>query len=189
MSMKRNRLIGLVVVVPALVGGEPMALAQAKWRAISSEVTATSVGLADGDTGHGIEGSKVLKLTSALPATGTLSTPKGGVDGEAVWLGLGCRPDYRGRDVRDKVAVLFGSDVPSCGGTTRAILNGAVAVLTVNPGPGNVALQSDTGTDPGDPTPMFSIGREDGIALMNMIEDRGTKIHVALETTIPAPSK
>src|SRR5579862_5854543 len=53
-------------------------------------------------------GAKTLKLTSVHPFTKSEGTPPGGaLQTQAVWLGLGTKADFAGRDVRGKAAFIY----------------------------------------------------------------------------------
>src|SRR6185436_5078882 len=51
-------------------------------------------------------GGQTLAFTTARPALGSAVTPPGGLDLDAVWVGLGTAADFAGRDVRGKAAVV-----------------------------------------------------------------------------------
>ena len=155
----------------------PMDLPQPQWRANSWSVSAV--------------GSTTLNLESAQPATGTKSTPAGGISVDAVWVGLGCEADFAGRDVKGKAVVqfvyLYGFTAQQCGGTNRAIERGAAAVFTINNVPGNARLQAGIG-GPGSTAsvdiPVFSLGKSDGEELRGLIEKGPTKVNIKLETAL-----
>ncbi len=121
------------------------------------EVTATS-------------GDKTLKLSTAHPPYNAVGAPPGGLDLEAVYVGMGSEAEFIGRDVRGKAVVLY--SIPFPGGTRqtaqservyqRAVAKGAAAILAIFGLPGNFRTQAYP-VQGG--IPMFALGMEDGYRL------------------------
>ena len=117
---------------------------------------------------------KTLQLDSAQPAYQTEATPAGGLDLEAVYVGLGSEADLAGRDVRGKAAFIYSIPLPGSwrhsatveGALQRVEARGASAIFVMVAIPGNIRTQFY-------PTrgkvPTFSIGMKDGIALRDLI--------------------
>src|SRR2546426_7990824 len=62
-------------------------------------------------------GGKTLRLTSAHPPYEAIAAPPGGLDVEAVYVGMGSEAEFRGRDVRGKAVVIY--SIPFPGGTRQ----------------------------------------------------------------------
>jgi len=132
-----------------------------QWFAQSWDVTASGNG-------------KTLHLETAQPTYGSVETPPGGLDLEAVYVGLGSAADFAGRDVRGKAVFVFSVAFPGSryntapveGALKRAEESGAAAIFNVVLVPGNVRIQLySTGTK----VPTFSMGMKDGYALRDLI--------------------
>jgi hypothetical protein len=128
-------------------------------------------------TGNG----KTLTSKSLVPAPGSLSTPAGGVDLEAVWVGSGTNADFVGRNVRGKA--VFIHDIPTpgtinhsvtwTGSIRRAQEQGAAAIFVVYGISDNWAIWQSLGAgdtpDGGGRAPGFYMGYQDGVAVRDMI--------------------
>ena len=148
-----------------------------QWFPTRSEFVVTSAG-------------KKWRLETARPATGSVSAPKGGLDLDVAWVGLGTAADFAGRDVKGKLVVIQSMPMPGVvshsasynGSARRAAERGAAAVALNVAIPGNFQVQ--IGFNSGLPT--FTIGTEDTTALREALEKDtvgGTvKVHVELET-------
>ena len=95
--------------------------------------------------GGGDGGGKTLKLDSAQPNYASVATPPGGLDLEAVYVGLGSEADYAGKDVRGKavfnytqVGLQLGQDWTAL--AKRADAKGAAAHLRSRHAAGQHAL-------------------------------------------------
>jgi len=132
-----------------------------------------------------------LPLTSAQPAYESVSAPRGGLSLEAVYVGTGSEADFRGRDVRGKVVVVYSVPFPAATWETarservyrRAEEKGAAAILVLLAVPGNLRVQGYT---TGGKIPTFTLGMEDGYALREMIgrapSGRAPHISIQFET-------
>ena len=133
-------------------------------------------------------GGEAIELGTAHPAKGSAPTPAGGLELDAVWVGLGTAADFLGRDVRGKAVFIHSVPMPSVirhsaqesGAPRRADENGAAAVFVVLGIPGNFTTQlNSTG---GASVPTFSMGLDDGTAVRERIEQGGAvKIRLRLE--------
>ena len=89
---------------------------------------------------------KTIHLDSAQPNYAALPTPAGGLDLDAVYVGLGTEADYAGKDVKGK-AVFYYTQVGLQVGTDwtglakRAETKGAAAIFEVDMLPGNMRYQ------------------------------------------------
>ena len=141
-----------------------------QWMPQSWEVTVTA-----GDT--------TLRLESAQPAYLASGTPAGGLDLEAVYVGLGSEADFVGRDVAGKAVFAFGMlGVRSEGALRRADTKGAAAIFDVRMLPGNMRYQAyPSGTE----APAFALGNEDGYAVRDLIaagaNGQAPRVKVALD--------
>lgn len=132
-------------------------------------------------------GGRTLDIKTAFPTISSPGTAAGGVDLEPVWVGLGTESDFNARDVRGKLAVVFAVPTPGIrsnsattyGAAGRAQEKGAAAVLFVLGIPGNVkTVWYPTNLK----IPSFSVGNDDGLALRQMIEGGGARVHIDLQT-------
>jgi hypothetical protein len=120
---------------------------------------------------------KTMRLESSMPGVG--SGTVNGLNVEAAYAGLGTEADFMGRDVKGKAVFILGSSDPGLwsssairdGGLTRAEERGAAAVFIAVDLPGNMKMHAVRGRVK---IPAFSIGREDLVAVRQMIERGGT---------------
>ena len=113
------------------------------------------------------------------------ATPKGGLDAEAVWVGLGTEGDFAGRDVRNKVVVIQSMPMPGVvahsaaynGSGQRAAEKGAAAVIVNIAIPGNYQVQGRFMSA----VPVFSIGTDDLTALQRMMSAGPVRIQTRLD--------
>lgn len=114
---------------------------QPQWMPQSWEVSVTS-------------SETTLKVETAQPVYRATGTPPGGLDLEAVYVGLGSEADFIGRDVEGKAVFahsMFG--VMDDGALPRADARGAAAVFDVHMLPGNCATRRTRRTQPSRPLP------------------------------------
>ena len=112
-------------------------------------------------------GGRTLQLDSAQPYYGVNATQPGGLDLEAVYLGLGSEADFAGKDVNGKAAVVFSMvGLKPEQAPKRADGKGAKAILSVDMLPGNMRFQEyPSGTN----APAFTVGSDDGYAMRDLI--------------------
>lgn len=127
-------------------------------------------------------GGKTIALDSAQPNYGSVPTPGGGIDLEAVYAGLGSEADYAGKDVKGK-AVFYYTQVGLQLGTDwsalakRAAAHGAAAVFEVDMLPGNMRYQ---GYPSNTNAPAFIVGSGDGFAVRDMLAAPGQRPRVKM---------
>src|SRR4051812_1207821 len=113
-------------------------------------------------------GGRSINLASAQPAYYANGLPAGGVELEAVYVGLGTEADFKGRDVRGKAVFVYSMQgLANQKAVKRADEKGAAVVFDVSMLPGNmhyIAYPSDT------KAPSLVLGNDDGNAARNMIE-------------------
>ena len=152
-----------------------------------------------------VAGGKTIPLTTAFPVGNSVGTPNGPLEAEPVWVGLGLPADFKGRDVRGKVVVVYTWPTPGGlshtaswnGALTRALNSGAAMVLFVSGFPGNVTHFIFNGQSPGaaqmgplTPVPAMTVGEKDGAAVRETIEhDESAKIRVRLDVKIESGLK
>ena len=113
-------------------------------------------------------GGRTVELTSAQPFYRANGTPSGGLDVEAVYVGLGTEADFAGRDVAGKAVFSYSMQgLPNEGAWRRAEEKGAAVVFDVHMLPGNIRYQA---YPPGTEVPAFTVGGDDGFTLREMIE-------------------
>jgi hypothetical protein len=110
---------------------------------------------------------KTISLESAQPDYGTVGTSSGGMDLEAVYVGLGSEADFAGKDVKGKAAFVFSMlGAPEENAARRADAKGAAAILEVNMLPGNARYQAYPSGTKG---PAFTVAHDDGVAARDII--------------------
>jgi hypothetical protein len=134
-------------------------------------------------------GTKTIELTTVQPARESAAAPKGGMELEPVWVGLGTEADFKGRDVKGKLVVIQSVPTPGAinnsagwnGANLRASERGAAALLVSLAVPGNLQYQMWVR---GGPIPSFSIGTADLTALRELMEKEPSvkvKLHLDVE--------
>jgi hypothetical protein len=130
-------------------------------------------------------GGKTLRFATVQPMIPLVATPAGGIDADAVWVGLGTEGDFAGRDVRGKVVVIQSMPMPGVvahsaaynGSGKRAAERGAAAVIVNVAIPGNYQVAAYFGSA----LPSFSIGTEDMTALQRMMFAGPVRIQTRLD--------
>ena len=132
-------------------------------------------------------GGKTVELKTVQPARESAAAPKGGMELEPVWVGLGTEADFKGRDVKGKLVVIQSIPTPGAinnsagwnGANTRASERGAAALLVSLAVPGNLQYQMWVR---GGPIPSFSIGTDDLTALRELMESESSvKVKLRLD--------
>ena len=117
------------------------------------------------------------EFSSAFPFTNSPGTASGGVELDVAYVGLGRAADFAGRNVRGKAVLVFSTPAPGVrdhsaewfGALERAQAQGAAAMLVVLGLPGNLTSIMRNPTT----VPAFSLGQEDGVYLMDLIDRAG----------------
>jgi len=112
-------------------------------------------------------GTETMELVSAQPFYRSVGTPSGGLELEAVYVGLGSEADFIGRDVNGKAVFTYSMlGAPDESAWQRAAAKGAAVVFDAQMLPGNMRYQAyPSGTD----IPAFTLGGADGTAVRDMI--------------------
>jgi hypothetical protein len=114
-------------------------------------------------TGNG----KTISLESAQPDYGATGTSAGGMDLDAVYVGLGSEADFVGRDVKGKAMFVFSMlGALNENAVRRADAKGAASIFEVNMLPGNARYQAYRS---GTKAPAFTVGHDDGVAARDII--------------------
>jgi hypothetical protein len=110
---------------------------------------------------------KTVRLDTAQPFYGANSLPTGGVDVEAVYVGLGSEADFAGKDVTGKAVFVFNqTGLKNEGAVRRAEAKGAAVIFEVDMLPGTMRYQAyPSGTK----APAFTVGGDDGYAARDLI--------------------
>ena len=116
-------------------------------------------------------GGKTVQLDSAQPNYAAVPTPAGGLDLEAVYVGLGSEADFAGKDVKGKAVFVLHPGRPAArnrlgGLAKRAEAKGAAAIFEVDMLPGNMRYQ---GYPSNTKAPAFTVGSDDGFAVRDLI--------------------
>ncbi len=139
------------------VHSQTIAFFDPQWSPQSWEVTATA-------------GGKTLKLTSAQPPYGGVSTDGKVLDLPAVYVGLGSEADFAGRDVHGKAVLFvrsqFTYNVGPADVLKRAEDRGASAVLVSDLRGGNFNVQAYRANTT---VPSFNLGTGDALAVRDLI--------------------
>lgn len=134
------------------------------------------------------------EFSSAFPFTNSPGTASGGVELDVAYVGLGRAADFAGRNVRGKAVLIFSTPAPGVrdhsaewfGALERAKEQGAAATLVVLGLPGNLTSIMRNPT----PVPAFSLGQEDGVYLMDLVDHAGTgtpaKVRLDLDVKMDA---
>jgi len=137
-------------------------------------------------------GGKTLDVSTAQPTYQAVATPAGGLDAEAVWVGLGSDAELNtAKDLRGKAVLFYSVDLASrhVGVADNAIRRieerGAAAILVAQGLPGNLKTQFYPVNSK---VPTFSLGQEDGFKLRDLIAASGStpahlKIRLDVEMT------
>src|SRR4029077_21272860 len=120
----------------------------------------------------------------AQPAYDANALPAGGVELDAVYVGLGTEADFLGKDVKGKAVFTYGMQaLRSEGAVRRADANGATVIFDVSMLPGNMRYQAyPSGTK----APSLVLGDDDGVAARDMIaaaakDGKAPKVKAVLE--------
>ena len=135
-------------------------------------------------------GGKTLQLETAQPTYGGAGTPAGGLDLEAVYVGLGSDADIAlAREVRGKAVFFYSTDLTSrhVGVADEAIRRlgerGAAVIFVIQGLPGNLRTQFYPVQSK---VPTFTLGQRDGLALRDMIGANAAgaapRVRVSLDT-------
>jgi hypothetical protein len=129
-------------------------------------------------------GDKSVELTSAQPSYRSNGTPAGGLDLEAVYVGLGNEADFAGKDVRGKAVFTYGMlSMPGSGGLRRAGEGGAALVFEAQMLPGNLRYQAYPAG--GVQVPSFVLGGDDSEAVLEMFNSgQPVRVKANLETRL-----
>jgi hypothetical protein len=117
-------------------------------------------------------GGKTRPLASAQPTYRGEATPDGGLDLEAVDVGLATDADLARQDVKGKAVFFYSNDymsrhaTASNGAWKRISEKGPAAIFITLMIPGNIRFQFYPVQSP---VPTFSLGLEDGLAVREMI--------------------
>jgi DNA-binding beta-propeller fold protein YncE len=134
-------------------------------------------------------GGALRPLASAQPTYRSETTPPGGLDLEAVDVGLATDADLAGRDLTGKAVFFYSTDymsrhaTVSSGAWKRIGERGPAAMFVTLLIPGNLKLQF---YPVGSQVPTFALGMEDGLAVREMIGNArgGPPPHVKLELDV-----
>jgi hypothetical protein len=135
-------------------------------------------------------GGKSLSIDTAQPTYQAVATPAGGLDLEAVYVGMASDADLKlARDVRGKAVFFYSTDTasrhaPIADNAVRRIgERGASAIFIIQGIPGNERTQFYPVNSP---VPTFSTGLKDGLAARDAIADATAagappRVKIALE--------
>jgi peptidase M28-like protein len=123
-------------------------------------------------------GGKTLAVATAQPTYQAVATPSGGLDLEAVYVGLGSDAELNtAKDLHGKAVLFYSIDLASrhVGVADNAIRRieerGAAAILVAQGLPGNLRTQFYPVNSK---VPTFSLGQEDGFKLRDLIAASGS---------------
>jgi hypothetical protein len=123
---------------------------------------------------------KTIKLSSSSPIitfSRYMPGPKGEIEMDTVWAGLGMASDFKGKDVRGKAVFIYSIPTPGSliqsagwmGAVARAQQQGAAAILVVLAIPGNMSFVSHMQGLSNEPkVPVFTVGLDDGEAVESL---------------------
>jgi hypothetical protein len=112
-------------------------------------------------------GGRSITLDSAQPAYRANGLPPGGLELDAVYVGLGSEADFAGKDVRGKAVFIHNMlGIRPENAVRRADENGAAVIFEVDMLPGTMRYQAyPSGTK----APAFVVGSDDGYAARDII--------------------
>jgi hypothetical protein len=147
-----------------------------QWMPASWSVTATSKG-------------RTVSLETAQPTYQAVPTPSGGLDLEAVYVGLGSDADIAlSPDVKGKAVFFYSTDIasrhaPIADNAIRRLgERGAAAIFVIQGIPGNLRTQFYPVNSP---VPTFSLGQRDGFAVRDLIgQSAGTPARVTVRLDV-----
>ncbi|HKB12536.1 MAG TPA: M28 family peptidase [Vicinamibacterales bacterium] len=120
-------------------------------------------------------GGKIVSIDTAQPTYQAVATPAGGLDIEAVYVGMASEADLKlARDVRGKAVFFYSTDTasrhaPIADNAIRRIgERGAAAIFVIQGIPGNERTQFYPVNSQ---VPTFSTGLKDGLAARDLIAD------------------
>ena len=130
----------------------------------------------------------VLRVDTAQPTYSAVETPAGGLNVDAVWVGLGSDADLAmAPDVRGKAAFFYSTDIASRhvgvmdGAIKRLGDRGAAAIFVVQGIPGNLRTQFYPVSSR---VPTFSVGQKDGFAVRDLIGHAGGTARAAVRLDV-----
>jgi hypothetical protein len=136
-------------------------------------------------------GGKTVAIDTAQPTYQAVGTPPGGLDLEAVYVGMASEADLKlARDVRGKAVFFYSTDTasrhaPIADNAIRRIgERGAAAIFVIQGIPGNERTQF---YPVGSSVPTFSTGLKDGVAARDLIAEAtasGAPAHVKVALDI-----
>ncbi len=112
-------------------------------------------------------GGKTVRLDTAQPFYGANALTSGGIDVEAVYVGLGSEADFVGKNVSGKAVFVFNqTGLRNEGAVRRADAQGAAVIFEVDMLPGNMRYQAyPSGTK----APAFTVGSDEGYAARDLL--------------------
>src|SRR5262249_41556660 len=129
---------------------------------------------------------RTLELTTAHPPYSAAAAPPGGLNVEAVYVGMGSEAEFAGKDVRGKAVGIYSGPWP--GGTRqraqserayqRAGSKGAAAMLAIFALPGNFRTQPYPIAGN---IPTFALGMEDGYRLRDQLFGSGQPVRIKID--------
>ena len=135
---------------------------------------------------------KTINLTTAFPVSGTKAAPDG-ITADAVWVGIGDKADFLGRDVKGKAVVIYSVFVPGgrshsasnrarlFNANTNAVRAGAALIINVMAVPGNGQFQPEDGVKQ---VTQMTVSQDEGFALRDRLAN-GEKVTITAHLTVP----
>ena len=139
----------------------------------------------------GIDGARMKQHVIALAHIGD-GCPARPPTAKAVWVGVGARADFIGRDVEGKAVVIYSVFVPGgrshsasdraglFNANTRAVAMGAAMVVNVMGVPGNSQFQPEGGMRQ---VPQFTLSMDEGFALRDRL-GRGERVELTFQLDV-----
>ncbi len=136
---------------------------------------------------------KTINLTTIFPASGTKTPGPEGITAEAVWVGIGDKADFLGRDVKGKAVIIYSVFVPGgrshsasnrahlFNANTNAVKAGAAMIINVMAVPGNGQFQPEDGVKQ---VTQMTLSQDEGFALRDRLA-AGEKITITAHLNVP----
>ena len=140
-------------------------------------------------------GGQSVPLSTAFPAGETAATPSDGITAEAVWVGVGSKPDFLGRDVAGKAVIIYSTFVPGgrshsasdraglFGANTRASELGAAMIINIMAVPGNAQFNPLGAPSADYGVPLMTVSQDEGFALRDIL-GAGEQVMISLTLDI-----
>ena len=140
-------------------------------------------------------GSHSAPLLTSFPTDETVPTPAGGIEAQAVWVGIGSAADLKDRDLRGKAVIIYSTFVPGgrshsasdraglFNSNTLATKAGAAMIINVMGIPGNAQFNPEGAPEGPGAVPLLTLSQDEGFMLRDRLA-AGEKVMIRLALDI-----